>query len=68
MNRGSHENGRDTDNQRAASMRPRFMNRGSCGKVYQQDSLTYPASMRPRFMNRGSIAAKLDWRHNPELQ
>ena len=36
-----------------ASMRPRFMNRGSaCGRLGQGEE--QEASMRPRFMNRGS--------------
>ena len=38
-----------------ASMRPRFMNRGSCQSSLNQISIL-PASMRPRFMNRGSPA------------
>ena len=41
-----------------ASMRPRFMNRGSA----QAKGLCfghYQASMRPRFMNRGSLALQL---------
>ena len=38
-----------------ASMRPRFMNRGSLGIVMPQITNTF-ASMRPRFMNRGSAA------------
>ena len=37
----------------AASMRPRFMNRGSPG-VVDSDVFVLLASMRPRFMNRGS--------------
>ena len=36
-----------------ASMRPRFMNRGST--IYLNEGINPPiASMRPRFMNRGS--------------
>jgi len=54
MNRGSHHDGdpdRHPDDQ--ASMRPRFMNRGS--REYQRERLRpLLASMRPRFMNRGS--------------
>ena len=42
---------------RAASMRPRFMNRGSLISVLEQVHLR-GASMRPRFMNRGSGAPK----------
>ena len=36
-----------------ASMRPRFMNRGSI-EVPVAKRAAAPASMRPRFMNRGS--------------
>ena len=36
-----------------ASMRPRFMNRGSGRSVFHWRRL-HGASMRPRFMNRGS--------------
>ena len=39
---------------RLASMRPRFMNRGSCADTYPSDGAGDSASMRPRFMNRGS--------------
>ena len=38
---------------RSASMRPRFMNRGS-GQREADPDLAIGASMRPRFMNRGS--------------
>ena len=38
---------------RSASMRPRFMNRGSDGRV-KLVKIADAASMRPRFMNRGS--------------
>ena len=41
-----------------ASMRPRFMNRGSRGKM-PGEIRTIEASMRPRFMNRGSDEADL---------
>ena len=37
-----------------ASMRPRFMNRGSGRQWVEGCSTRSPASMRPRFMNRGS--------------
>ena len=37
-----------------ASMRPRFMNRGSHGLDLDADGPRL-ASMRPRFMNRGSV-------------
>ena len=41
----------------SASMRPRFMNRGSFGDEW--DHLGWrSASMRPRFMNRGSEKAE----------
>ena len=40
-----------------ASMRPRFMNRGSQYAAVA-DSFRILASMRPRFMNRGSVP---DW-------
>ena len=36
-----------------ASMRPRFMNRGSTTLI-EGGKLIFSASMRPRFMNRGS--------------
>ena len=39
-----------------ASMRPRFMNRGSHGQAGLAVGQRR-ASMRPRFMNRGSMAA-----------
>ena len=39
-----------------ASMRPRFMNRGSGGLLFESGGLIL-ASMRPRFMNRGSPCA-----------
>ena len=54
MNRGSRRGpGLLCTTGRAASMRPRFMNRGSAvgGRV---DHGSPRASMRPRFMNRGS--------------
>ena len=37
-----------------ASMRPRFMNRGSVAKAATHLDAAL-ASMRPRFMNRGSV-------------
>ena len=53
MNRGSGPSQGHGSGYRFASMRPRFMNRGSVGL-----GMLYPApifaSMRPRFMNRGS--------------
>ena len=51
-----------------ASMRPRFMNRGSADAILWACTQT-PASMRPRFMNRGSSVGP--WgraRANPALQ
>ena len=40
--------------ERPASMRPRFMNRGS-DDVRAEAHAGVAASMRPRFMNRGSV-------------
>ena len=37
-----------------ASMRPRFMNRGSADAIARPEFDEATASMRPRFMNRGS--------------
>ena len=53
MNRGSHAVIDEHDIRILASMRPRFMNRGSVSHVLV-DWLDEIASMRPRFMNRGS--------------
>ena len=51
-----------------ASMRPRFMNRGSLREV-RGDDVTMPASMRPRFMNRGSARnVQASLRQSVELQ
>ena len=53
MNRGSHPRRYHQRRGRAASMRPRFMNRGS--DIHLIIYLGFlVASMRPRFMNRGS--------------
>ena len=53
MNRGSHPSRPSPGLRGQASMRPRFMNRGSpTGFAQQYHDLI--ASMRPRFMNRGS--------------
>ena len=41
---------------RSASMRPRFMNRGSPKAISAPEPTAPAASMRPRFMNRGSGA------------
>ena len=54
MNRGSRPEAWAVHYDRLASMRPRFMNRGS--KRPPDERLAAPlASMRPRFMNRGSL-------------
>ena len=56
-----HESGKydgrgpDRGWRQSASMRPRFMNRGSSA-YHIGSALVSPASMRPRFMNRGSAA------------
>ena len=42
-----------------ASMRPRFMNRGS-HDILQHSAVSHGASMRPRFMNRGSDRRRYD--------
>ena len=54
MNRGSSARRRGGQHEHSASMRPRFMNRGSTlvRGLLIADKLD--ASMRPRFMNRGS--------------
>ena len=53
MNRGSDQGVQRRDRRSAASMRPRFMNRGShCLGMGLEEVMG--ASMRPRFMNRGS--------------
>ena len=54
MNRGSTNRFLPAAFDVLASMRPRFMNRGSCG-WRGSDLLPLGASMRPRFMNRGSV-------------
>ena len=53
MNRGSFEGRPRRALAVRASMRPRFMNRGSL-KTGRGDPGVWLASMRPRFMNRGS--------------
>ena len=53
MNRGSGLHPLVPHDLQAASMRPRFMNRGSHGRASQGRGI-HAASMRPRFMNRGS--------------
>ena len=53
MNRGSAIRDAYPLSREVASMRPRFMNRGSRVVVLLGDALA-KASMRPRFMNRGS--------------
>ena len=53
MNRGSFFERSSSVSTGVASMRPRFMNRGSeCRHIDVHHRLQ--ASMRPRFMNRGS--------------
>ena len=54
-----HESGKWPDAARStadgdASMRPRFMNRGSFPTSSRRGARMARASMRPRFMNRGS--------------
>ena len=59
MNRGSDADSRFREvlGVDVASMRPRFMNRGSA--LHQHVDIGRPlASMRPRFMNRGSLASR----------
>ena len=56
MNRGSPNGLFDKDEGTKASMRPRFMNRGSSARA-KFLLLDTDASMRPRFMNRGSEIA-----------
>ena len=59
MNRGSpKENLAGPLKPYPASMRPRFMNRGS-NSLKGHHLLHVIASMRPRFMNRGSALAKV---------
>ena len=53
MNRGSVYRITVEGKKRLASMRPRFMNRGSPSE-YNDGAIAMVASMRPRFMNRGS--------------
>ena len=53
MNRGSGSQHASGGRGRDASMRPRFMNRGSRIEIDQVYARGV-ASMRPRFMNRGS--------------
>ena len=57
MNRGSAARGLSRGRRLAASMRPRFMNRGSHYTIHKP-KLYGKASMRPRFMNRGSVIAR----------
>ena len=56
MNRGSAGRSVSQDGESTASMRPRFMNRGSERSVLPERSERDTASMRPRFMNRGSVS------------
>ena len=54
MNRGSNALARSLGSRQTASMRPRFMNRGSLEGAEREQLRIEVASMRPRFMNRGS--------------
>ena len=54
MNRGSGAGEYPDRSLVLASMRPRFMNRGSCADSEIVKGYVDAASMRPRFMNRGS--------------
>ena len=54
MNRGSTSQIDDHVIEVVASMRPRFMNRGSSLGRLERAHRHALASMRPRFMNRGS--------------
>ena len=54
MNRGSDSRERGPAVLDHASMRPRFMNRGSAVAAAEAKEKAENASMRPRFMNRGS--------------
>ena len=58
MNRGSQSMGAWVPVAREASMRPRFMNRGSADAGVRVDRSQRAASMRPRFMNRGRSEGK----------
>ena len=60
MNRGSLEQLIPNLALGAASMRPRFMNRGSLLAPEGVEPEAALASMRPRFMNRGSPLAFRD--------
>ena len=63
-----HESGKSprgfsaTNTAATASMRPRFMNRGSWELEGPENRNSGTASMRPRFMNRGSHPE--EWAHN----
>ena len=54
MNRGSETVASNLAENPDASMRPRFMNRGSLDSRRRGRRVGNAASMRPRFMNRGS--------------
>ena len=60
MNRGSKIHLNSYHILMKASMRPRFMNRGSASDASLSTSGSI-ASMRPRFMNRGSKDAHDDY-------
>ena len=59
MNRGSGAEAVAQEAVSGASMRPRFMNRGSAD-LRGRSADARPASMRPRFMNRGSLTKLFD--------
>ena len=59
MNRGSSAWQRLRAAPDRASMRPRFMNRGSAETRLERWESIVNASMRPRFMNRGSVIVAL---------
>ena len=59
MNRGSGRVHADVLRSQLASMRPRFMNRGSVVERFDEALGCLLASMRPRFMNRGSMLCLL---------
>ena len=54
---GKYCEGSERETPTNASMRPRFMNRGSKA-LLSRSAPRIVASMRPRFMNRGSLAFK----------
>ena len=67
MNRGSVQGDLAVAGRTVASMRPRFMNRGSSIE-YRPTTKADWASMRPRFMNRGSANDGAAMRETAPLQ